>query len=316
MSTAAPLASAAGPDKRLPQGKTMTIELAAPDKSVIEAALVKCGEISTLPEVTAKIITLVEDSTSTARDMHEVIKTDPALSARVLKVVNSAFYGLPGQIASVDRAIVLLGLSAVKNIAIAASISRMFKAQQMGGGFTAKDLWRHSVAVGVGGRLIAREVGHPGAPDEIFLSGLLHDIGVMVEWQAYPEKVVEVVERCVTGCGSFIELENQVIGADHQAFGNGLTAKWKFPRNLRAVVGLHHNPEKLSSELLPLGHLIRLSDVLCCQNRIGFHLTAADSEVSDEMLDAVGLPSEKVSEILETLHAELNAAEASLASDE
>jgi len=294
----------------------MTTEVAAPEKTVVDAALAKCGEISTLPEVTARIIELVEDKSSTARDMHEVIKTDPALSARVLKVVNSAFYGLPGQIASVDRAIVLLGLSAVKNIAIAASISRMFKAQQMGGGFTAKDLWRHSVAVGVGGRLIARTVGHQGAADELFLAGLLHDIGVMVEWQAFPEKVIEVVERCTTGCGSFLELEAQVIGADHQAFGNGLTAKWKFPRNLRAVVGMHHNPERLSPELQSLGYLIRLADVICCQDKIGFHLTAADVEITDEMLDAVGLPRDQMDEVVETLHAELDAAESSLSSEE
>ena len=91
------------------------------------------------PEVTIKIIELVEDPKSTARDLHEVIKNDPALSVKVLKVVNSAFYGLPGQVASVDRAIILLGLSAVKNIAIAASIARLFKGKRISQQFTAAD---------------------------------------------------------------------------------------------------------------------------------------------------------------------------------
>ena len=97
----------------------------APDKSkqVVDKTLSAIGDIATLPEVTIKIIEIVEDPKSTARDLHGVIKNDPALSVKVLKVVNSAFYGLPGQIASVDRAIILLGLSAVKNIAIAASIA-------------------------------------------------------------------------------------------------------------------------------------------------------------------------------------------------
>lgn len=292
----------------------MTLELAAPAKSVVDAALIKCADISTLPEVTAKIIQLVEDANSTAHDMHDVIKTDPALSTRVLKVVNSAFYGLPGQIASVDRAIVLLGLSAVKNIAIAASLSRMFKTQQMGAGFTAKDLWRHSVAVAVSGRLIARTVGYPGAADEIFLAGLIHDIGVMIERQAFTEKLVEVVERCATGGGSFLELENEIIGADHQAFGHGLTAKWKFPRNLRAVVGLHHCPERLSPELRSLGNIIRVADVLCCVQEIGFHLTAADDELTDELLQSVGLSQDRIPELVQTLETELEAAEVSLSS--
>ncbi len=292
----------------------MTLDLAAPEKIVVDAALAKCGEISTLPEVTAKIIHLVEDTGSTARDMHEVIKTDPALSARVLKVVNSAFYGLPGQIASVDRAIVLLGLSAVKNIAIAASISKMFKAQRLGVSFTAKDLWRHSVAVGVSGRLIARAVNYHAPADEVFLAGLIHDIGLMVEWQAHPEKVAEVVERCLTGCGTFLALEHETIGADHQAFGNGLTAKWKFPRNLRAVVGLHHCPERLSPELQKLGHIIRIADVLCCSNKIGFHLTAIGDEITEEMLAPIGLEMDAIPELLEALHLEVDAAESTLAS--
>src|SRR3990172_10778492 len=104
----------------------MAVETADKAKLIVEKALGNIGDIATLPEVTIKIIEIVEDHKSTARDLHEVIKNDPALSVKVLKVVNSAFYGLPGQVASVDRAIILLGMSAVKNIAIAASIARLF----------------------------------------------------------------------------------------------------------------------------------------------------------------------------------------------
>ena len=290
----------------------MTPRLAAPEKSVVDLALSKCGDISTLPEVTARIIQLVEDPNSTARDMHDVIKTDPALSTRVLKVVNSAFYGLPGQISSVDRAVVLLGLSAVKNIAIAASISRMFKVREVRAGFTAKDLWRHCVAVAVGGRLIAEAVEYRGAADEVFLAGLIHDIGVMIEWQAFPEKIAEVVERCMADGGAFLDLENEIVGADHQAFGNALTSKWKFPRNLRAVVGMHHYPERLSPELRPLGDIIHVADVLCCVNKLGFHLPAAGEELTDELLDTVGLSQDRIPELFETLQTELEAAEAML----
>lgn len=290
----------------------MTTELTASSKMIVDQALAKCSDISTLPEVTAKIIELVEDPTSTAKDMHEVIKTDPALSARVLKVVNSAFYGLPGQVASVDRAIVLLGLSAVKNIAIAASISRMFKGQQIGAGFTAKDIWRHSVAVGVGGRLIAKATAFSGAADEVFLAGLIHDLGLMVERQAFPDQLAEVVERCASGCGDMLDLEIEIVGADHQMFGNGLTTKWKFPRNLRAVTGMHHCPELLSPELRKFGSIIRAADVLCCNERLGFHLTAGGQELSDDLLELIGLSRDRIPEIVESLGEELEAAESIL----
>jgi HD-like signal output (HDOD) protein len=115
----------------------MTTETIDPAKQLIENAIASVGDLATLPEVTIKIIEIVEDPKSTARDLHNVIKNDPALSVKVLKVVNSAFYGLPGQVASVDRAIILLGLSAVKNLAVAASIARLFKGKRISEQFAA-----------------------------------------------------------------------------------------------------------------------------------------------------------------------------------
>ncbi|MEE9295265.1 MAG: HDOD domain-containing protein [Phycisphaerae bacterium] len=291
----------------------MTVDLATTSNPIVDEALARCGDIATLPEVTAKIIELVEDHNSSARQMHEVIKTDPALSARMLKVVNSAFYGLPGQIASVDRAIVLLGLSAVKNIAIAASVSRMFKGQEIGGGFTAKDLWKHSVAVAVSGRLIAKIIGFTGAADEVFLAGLIHNLGILVARQAFPEKLKEVVERCMAAGGGFLELQNEIIGADHQAFGAALTQKWKFPRGLRAVVGHHLDPEKLAPELRDFGTIIHLAVILCCKEKIGFYLSADGAELTDELLEHVQLQRGQIDELLEELDDNIAAAEATLA---
>jgi len=133
-------------------------------KIVVDKAIASIGDIATLPEVTIKIIEIVEDPKSTVKDLHGVIKNDPALSVKILKVVNSAFYGLPGHVASVDRAIILLGLSAVKNISIAASIARLFKGRRISEQFSAGDLWRHSVGVAVAARALAKCSQHPVWP--------------------------------------------------------------------------------------------------------------------------------------------------------
>ena len=138
------------------QDEFMAVETAEKANAVVEKALASIGDLATLPEVTIKIIEIVENPRSTARELHGVIKNDPALSMKILKVVNSAFYGLPGQIASVDRAIILLGLSAVKNIAIAASIARRFKGKRISEHFSAADLGRIRVDVGVGAGARAR----------------------------------------------------------------------------------------------------------------------------------------------------------------
>ena len=126
----------------------MTVAVSDPQSSIAQT-IKKIGNIATLPEVTARIISTVEDPKSNAAQLHKIVAHDPALVTRILKVVNSAFYGLPGQIASIERAIVLLGLNAVKNIAVAASIGQLFRGAKLCDGFTPRDLWTHCVAVGV-----------------------------------------------------------------------------------------------------------------------------------------------------------------------
>ena len=279
----------------------MAVQTTDNTKAIVDKALASIGDVATLPEITIQIIEIVEDPKSTARDLHEVIKNDPALSVKVLKVVNSAFYGLPGQVASVDRAIILLGLSAVKNIAIAASIARLFKGNRISEHFSASDLWMHSVAVAVTAHALAKCSPHPVMLDEVFVAGLIHDIGTLVERQCFPEQFAEVIQRCMTSGGNFLECERQVIGADHQAFGVGLTTKWKFPRHLRAAVGFHHNPEALTVELRNMAALIQLADVLASQERVGFYLTAHDGQLNQDMMEILGISAEDVQAIRESI---------------
>jgi HD-like signal output (HDOD) protein len=292
----------------------MPTQTADQAKQIVDKALASIGDIATLPEVTIRIIEIVEDPRSTARDLHEVIKNDPALSVKVLKVVNSAFYGLPGQIASVDRAIILLGLSAVKNIAIAASIARLFKGKRISEHFSASDLWRHNVAVSVAAKSIAKCSPHPAMVDEVFVAGLIHDLGMMVERQAFPSQFAQVIDRCAKTEADFLQCEREIIGADHQAFGAGLTTKWKFPRHLRAACGFHHNPEALSPELKGIGAIIHVADILCCQEQIGFYFTARGAQVTEEMLGLLKITPEDIEEIRAALAEEVSEAEHTLMS--
>src|SRR3954470_8056160 len=160
----------------------------AENPTLVTDALKKVTTIATLPEVTARIVSTVEDPKSTAAQLHKIVAHDPALVTRILKVVNSAFYGLPGQIGSVERAIVLLGLNAVKNIAVAASLGQLFRGVKLCEGFTARDLWTHCIAVGVAARDMARQMKVPVA-DEAFLAGMIHDVGILVALHVYPEKL-------------------------------------------------------------------------------------------------------------------------------
>src|SRR6185437_1511221 len=182
----------------------MATAVADPTARVMEIVK-KTSTIATLPEVTAKIITTVEDPRSTASKLHQIIAHDPALVTRILKVVNSAFYGLPGQIGSVERAIVLLGLNAIKNIAVAASIGQLFRMAKICEGFSAKDLWTHCIAVGVCARDLAKQMKLPIA-DEAFLAGMIHDVGILLQLQTSPEQTRQVCEAA-KGDRDFCDLE-------------------------------------------------------------------------------------------------------------
>ncbi len=273
----------------------------------LQKAMSKVTDIASLPEITTRIVEVVEDPKATAHDMHEIVRSDPALATKILKVVNSAFYGLPSQIASLDRAIIMLGLSAVKNIALAASLTRFFKGGELSEHFAARDLWQHSIAVGVCAKSIADKVRY--AQEEAFVGGLVHDMGLLVIQQLFADRLKEVAEKCYAEPQNFLELETSLIGADHQAFGVALATKWKFPPALRYVVSYHHDPHLLKPEFQRLTSIIYIADTICCQNKIGFWLTGATQALTEEVLGAAMVTPDQLQEVAQELPERLQEAE-------
>lgn len=265
-----------------------TATLVDPQVTAAEAVK-KVATIATLPEVTARIIETVEDPRSTAGQLHKIIAHDPALVTRILKVVNSAFYGLPGQIGSIERAIVLLGLNAVKNLAVAASLGQLFRGK-LCDEFTGKDLWTHCIAVGVAARDLARQMKMPMA-DEAFLAGMIHDMGILISLQLWPEQLRAVCERAKSEGGDFCEIEREMIGTDHQLLGMALAEQWKFPRTCQLVAGYHHRPTVLGDQNRQLVMLVYAADTLCCASAHGFNLTAFGQKLDMTALDDIRLDS-------------------------
>jgi len=297
-----------------PAAATSTAKVLPPE---LQKMVARVTEISSLPEITTRIVQVVEDPRATARDMHDIVRSDPALAAKILKVVNSAFYGLPAQIASLERAIVMLGLSAVKNIALAASLSRIFRAQAICEQFAARDLWRHCIAVAVAARAIA-DAGRSPHVDEAFVAGLVHDLGLLVAQQLFPAKLQEVANTYLShpqGGQSFCALETRALGADHQALGYALAVRWKFPPGLCHAIAYHHEPGCLQTELRASVAAVSVADSVCCQMRCGFWLTAAHQPVTDETLGWAGLPQGTLDEIVAGLPERIEEAEGIFAED-
>jgi HD-like signal output (HDOD) protein len=255
------------------------------------------GEMATLPEVSAKVLRIVNSPGGSPRELHELIRHDPALSALVLRAVNSAFYGFPGQIVSLDRAIILLGFAAVRNIALTPSLSRMFGHGPESGPFPPRELWRHSVAVGLAAKGLVGFQRESADPDEMFLIGLIHDLGLVIERQAFPSELAMVLDCCEERQGGLLELEERIIGASHQELGEALMAKWRFPRSLRTIVAHHHDPGHLPEEYQRRGWILRVADLLSCEIGIGTALAERGPELTEAVLASAGIEIEQFEEV-------------------
>jgi HD-like signal output (HDOD) protein len=274
----------------------------ADPQTIVRDAIKGVTTLATLPEITTRIIATIEDPRSSVGKLHAIVSHDPALAARILKVVNSAFYGLPGKIASVERAISLLGLTAVKNIAVAASLGQMFRAAKLCDGFTVRDLWTHCVAVGVTARELARR-SHTQVADEAFLAGLIHDVGILVELQTWPEQIRGVCETVSSGHGDFCDAERAAMHVDHQVLGKALTERWNFPPGCQDAAGFHHNPASARQETRVLVNLVHVADTLCCRANQGFNLTALNQKLDDALLAEIGIDAAMMEAVTANLQA-------------
>ncbi|MBX3394276.1 MAG: HDOD domain-containing protein [Phycisphaerae bacterium] len=287
----------------------MPLTLEPNSNGFIESVLSESPDIGTMPEVTVKIIDIVENPQSRMKDLHKVISNDPALSTKILKVVNSALYGLPTSIGNIDRAIVLLGQSAVKNIAIATSMMNLFSAEDGAEGCSGKDVWRHSIGMAVATKLIYEHLNKPGA-DEGFLAGLIADIGFLIERQARPAEVAAAITQFKRDGGEFIAIERELIGADHQQFGWAVSKKWRFPDSVCTAIGWHHSPASITASDPTLALAVRAADVLTCRLQLGFCMMFEDEPIGLEVTQRLGLTEPMIQKILKEMPKQVATAEA------
>lgn len=267
----------------------------------VVSSIQKIKNIATLPAVATKIMELVADAESSTQEIRKVIVADPALSACILKVVNSSFYGFPQQISTIDRAIILLGLNSIRNIAIATSLSKVFKSSLLGPAFDASELWIHSVAVASCAREISLR-GGVGFPDELFLAGLMHDIGIMIEMQSDYSEFVKIIDLLAREPNkTFREAEQQILGATHEQFGACICREWHFPPQFELITRFHHAPLQLPEHVRPLPAVIHAADILSTHCSNGYARTVETDTIDPDVLRAINLTEANISELKESL---------------
>lgn len=275
----------------------MAIE--APDSPVIEEALSRISRLATLPEVVTRIMDLVDDPDASATDLESLVSGDPVLSTRVLKVVNSSFYGMPASVTSIQQAIVVLGMDALRNVVLAASLTKMFQGRVVQSEFDARGIWEHSTTVSAAAKLVAEQLGIKSG--DFFIMGLLHDVGTLIQFQTMRKQFRELAEATRnSNADEFRAAEKRYIGATHEEFGLALCDKWNFPEPIKAAVGYHHNPGLLEGELRRAAQVIAVADSLASEAGHGF-CCAAEPGCATASVAGLGLSDEA----LERIRAEL-----------
>ena len=196
-------------------------------------------ELPTLPQVAAKIMKLIDDPNSSAADIHKVMSRDAALAGKMLKLVNSAFYGLPHKVSNLNQAIVLLGFNTIKSLAMSVSVFGVFGKGKGAGKFDRERFWRRSVGSACIYRVLARKVKTVD-PETAFVAGLLHDLGKLVMDQYAAEDLAKVIEEAEFRKCAFVDAERSVLTTDHSAIGAWLVQRWGFPDVLVDWVQNHH----------------------------------------------------------------------------
>ncbi len=198
----------------------------------------KFTDIHPLPHIVTTISRLIADSSSTMKDFEEVIKMDPVLVTRLLRLVNSPFYGLTQTVHSIGRAVAFLGMKNLHNLIVADALKSIFVGKESKSGFSKKRLWLHSAAVSISSKMIAERIfGING--DDAFLCGILHDFGLLVEEQVAKEAFNRICAACQS-TADLLRLENEAFATDHCEIGYLMTLDWKMPTTVQDAIRDHH----------------------------------------------------------------------------
>jgi putative nucleotidyltransferase with HDIG domain len=251
--------------------------------------------VSSLPGVYLRLSSVVADPRSSSADVGRVIAEDPGLTARLLKLVNSAMYGFPSKIETVSHAISIVGTTQLQDLALATSVIRLFASmpQEL---VTMESFWRHSVACGVAARALAsrrREVN----VERFFVAGLLHDIGRPIMYMQVPDVARAAMTRSRETGEPLYVVEHALLGFDHSHVGHALLDQWKLPPSLREAVAQHHFPERASRFPVEAA-VVHVADLIVNALRFGSSGEPGIPPLHQKSWDAIGVPATVLDDVI------------------
>ncbi len=249
----------------------------------------------------SKVISLSNDLRASPKDLIHAISLDPVLTAEALRLINSAYFGMKQQVSSLNRAVVLLGVNTIKNVAIGSAVIGAIKMRNNFNYFTSDQFWEHSLGVATGSKILAARLGVPPQDrDEYFIAGLLHDIGKVILVQHLPDEFARLTNPAYRPGEFKSVVEKEALGVNHAELGMLIAKKWELPPLLLETINEHHAP-RFGSDSDRLKAAVHLSDWYCNQNEIGIKNRHGMEMLSPEVWDILAVPERNAGDVFVNL---------------
>jgi len=261
-------------------------------------------DIPTLPIIYQQLFQLMQDPEVSVPHVSDLMAQDQALSAKILHLVNSAFYGYNKQIKTISRAVVILGFRAVRSAALAISVFDYFKDEGETTGINMQDFWVHSIATASTCKVLAEHVKLP-QQEEAFVVGLLHDVGKLIEKRYFARDFDDLYKAAQEQHLSWYGGEQLLFQINHAIIGKAVFRAWDFPANVVDGIHYHHDPEKAGT-VPQLAALVNVADYMAYQMRLGAPGAYPPETCSPAALKVLGITEAQTLELHETVRAELD----------
>ncbi len=256
------------------------------NKPDLKKILKKVESFPSMPGAASKVLSIIDDPDASALQLEEALRHDPGLTANILRMTNSPYFGVASEVGSLRRAIVVLGVKRVTQIIIASCLSGVMSKPVMGYDLSPGELWKHSIAVSVSAEGLIKELSIPAA-DEIFTAALLHDVGKLILGE-FLEGRISDIEKIASKGVPFHDAERNVLGTDHAEVGARLLEKWSFPEGIVYAVRWHHDPDSADTQNT-LVDVVHAADVLCMMIGIGVGRDGLNFEISPSTEERLGI---------------------------
>jgi putative nucleotidyltransferase with HDIG domain len=271
----------------------------------LERLFSRIGQMSSLPSVAQRVMQVTRDQESSAADLLAVVEQDQSLAIRILRTVNSSYCGLRDEVADLKTAISMLGFIEVRNLAMTVYVARLCEEASEYRGFSRSHLWYHMVVVGSVARLIAK-VTNKANPDEAYLAGLLHDVGLLLIDQYMHRHLCEVIDLVQSG-KPLSASEHHVLTFDHTDLGGYIARESCFPRRIAIAIGRHHDAHYCGGER-ELLDIVMVANYLANRNNITALGVRNTAMPHDKIWRSLGLRQNDLADIWEQLEMTLTAA--------